>query len=157
MSTKAPGQTSLSTLLSTLTLTLHPETYIFLSLTTSQFVAPFPIPLADIALFFRESEGVTLVVPLPIAQKYGFDSDSDSDRVAYPCRMVTCNVQSSLEAVGFMAVLATRLAAKGISVNPVSGYYHDHLFVPLDRAEDSVLVLEEVAESARREMEQGES
>jgi hypothetical protein len=28
-----------------------------------------------------------------------------------------------------------------ISVNPVSGFYHDHLFVPVDRAEEAMRLL----------------
>lgn len=62
--------------------------------------------------------------------------------------MLTCAVHSSLEAVGFMAVLATALAESGISANPVSGWFHDHLFVPVHRAEEAVRVLEGVRERA---------
>ena len=51
--------------------------------------------------------------------------------------MITCDVPSSLDAVGFMAVITTRLAELGIAVNPVSGFYHDHLFVPVN-SEDVV-------------------
>jgi hypothetical protein len=36
-------------------------------------------------------------------------------------------VHSSLDAVGFMAAVTTRLAKINIGVNPVSGFYHDHL------------------------------
>ena len=59
--------------------------------------------------------------------------------------MITCKVHSSLEAVGFMAVIATRLAQKGMGVNPVSGFFHDHLFVPLGREEQALECLEELA------------
>lgn len=65
--------------------------------------------------------------------------------------MITLDVQSSLEAVGFMAVVAGRLAERGMGVNPVSGYWHDHLFVPLGREEEAVMVLRELAEESRRE------
>lgn len=44
-----------------------------------------------------------------------------------------------------MAVVATRLAASGMGVNPVSGYYHDHLFVPDGREDEAVAILKEVA------------
>ena len=44
-------------------------------------------------------------------------------------------------AVGFLAALLPTLAARGMGVNPVSGFFHDHLFVPADRAEDAMAVL----------------
>lgn len=56
--------------------------------------------------------------------------------------MITCEVHSSLEAVGFLAVVAGRLAELGMGVNPVSGYFHDHLFVPEGREVEAVGALE---------------
>lgn len=147
------GQTSLQTLLSTLTLILHEPTYVFLTIpssspsqqppnnSTPSSTLNLPVPLSDILLLFHEPEGITLVIT---------QSDADSRNLAYeyPCRMITCNVHSSLEAVGFMAVLATRLAEAGMSVNPVSGFFHDHLFVPVEKAEEAVRVLERVRDEA---------
>jgi hypothetical protein len=37
--------------------------------------------------------------------------------------------------------VTARLAEAGIAVNPVSGFHHDHLFVPEDRAEAAMEVL----------------
>lgn len=141
MATHTVGETSLENLLSTLTVVLHPTTYVFLTLTTSQAVTSLPIPYDDIIMFFREVEGVTLIVPLSIAEKHGLEYQ-------YRCRMITCNVHSSLEAVGFMAHIATKLTEGSISVNPVSGYYHDHLFVPENKAEQAVTILEGIREQA---------
>ncbi|EXJ78160.1 hypothetical protein A1O3_09321 [Capronia epimyces CBS 606.96] len=168
------GETSLSKLLSTLTVTLHPPTYVFLNIPVSDFegtnaASRFPIPLAEIILFFREpGDGITVIVELAVIERYqrqdqaqkSVENDSVPDTVGsrlktlyrydyqYPCRMITCDVHSSLAAVGFMATLATRLARRGISVNPVSGFFHDHLFVPAEKAEEAVRVLEEVREEA---------
>ncbi len=61
-------------------------------------------------------------------------------------------VHSSLEAVGFLAALTTRLAAAGISVNPVSAFYHDHLFVPENRAEEAVRLLVNMAQEAKKDL-----
>lgn len=149
------GETSLKTLLSTLTVTLHGETYVFATLPTSEFIAPLPIPLSSILLFFHESSttstepSVTLILAQSLAIKHGF-------KHTYPCRMITCDVHSSLEAVGFLAVLTRALAEKGISTNPVSGYYHDHLFVEERKAEEAVRVLEGVRDEAVKGMGNGE-
>ena len=40
-----------------------------------------------------------------------------------------------------MAAVTARLARDGIAVNPVSGFYHDHLFVPEERADDAFAAL----------------
>jgi hypothetical protein len=63
----------------------------------------------------------------------------------FPCRMITLNIHSSLEAVGFMARIATELAKHGMGVNPVSGFFHDHLFVPDGREQDAMAVLMEMS------------
>ena len=42
-----------------------------------------------------------------------------------------------------LAAITAKLAAGGISVNPVSAFYHDHLFVPADKAEMAMNLLSE--------------
>jgi hypothetical protein len=44
--------------------------------------------------------------------------------------------------VGFLAAVMARLAAHGISTNAISAYYHDHLFLPVDRAEEAMELLQ---------------
>ncbi|WYZ43131.1 hypothetical protein EsH8_VI_000830 [Colletotrichum jinshuiense] len=138
------GETSLQKLLATLTTVLHPATYGFVTLPPG---AELP-PLSETQLFFRESEGVTLVMTIEAAKARGLD-------YAFPSKMITLNVHSSLEAVGFMAVIATRLAAKGMGVNPVSGYFHDHLFVPEGREVEAVEELKNLALEKKKESESG--
>lgn len=94
---------------------------------------------------FRESEGVTLILEQGIAEKHGFTAS----QYTFVSKMITCDVHSSLEAVGFMAVISRSLADAGIGCNPVSGYYHDHLFVPEDKAEEAVRVLELMVQRAK--------
>ena len=38
--------------------------------------------------------------------------------------------------------MAAALAAEGISCNVVAALNHDHLFVPVDRADDAIAVLD---------------
>ena len=68
----------------------------------------------------------------------------------YPARMITLTVQSSLEAVGFLAAITAALAAQGISVNPVSAYYHDHLFVPIHQTDRAMACLHQLAAQANQ-------
>lgn len=139
-----PGEKSLDRLLSTLTTILHPSTYVFATIPDNDKEAKTP-PLTDVQLLFRESEGITVIVTLDVAQSLGLE-------YFFPCRMVTLNVTSSLEAVGFMAVVATRLAERNMGVNPVSGFYHDHLFVPVGREDEAIRVLDEVAREHRKQL-----
>ncbi len=86
---------------------------------------------------FREAEGVTLILSKAQADAAGLRYDA-------AFRMITLGVESSLEAVGFLAAVSTRLAEHGISVSAVSALYHDHLFVPVDRAGEAVALLRDL-------------
>ena len=61
---------------------------------------------------------------------------------------ITLTVHSDLAAVGMMAAVAAELASAGIPVNPVAGWFHDHLLVPWDRREEAVRRLEQLAARA---------
>ena len=73
----------------------------------------------------------------------------------FECRQITIDVHSGLAAVGFMPILTGVLAEKEISCNPVSGFYSDHLFVPVDRAEEAVRLLEGVRDRANADVRKG--
>ncbi len=128
----APGETNLAALLQTMQPILQPDEYVFCTVPPGH---PLP-PLAPVAIF-REVEGLTLIMSAAEAAQAGLAS-------VYRCRWITLAVHSSLEAVGFLARITGMLAAHGISVNPVSGYYHDHLFVPAERAEEAMQLLHEL-------------
>lgn len=86
---------------------------------------------------FQEEEGETLILLRDDAVSRGLSYE-------YPCRMITLDVHSSLKAVGLIAWIATELSRHGISVNPVSGFYHDHLFVPEGRETEAMRILGQV-------------
>jgi hypothetical protein len=50
--------------------------------------------------------------------------------------------------VGFLAAITARLAQAGISLNAVSAYYHDHLFVPWENRERAMQILKELGGSS---------
>ncbi|MFA6154898.1 ACT domain-containing protein [Mesorhizobium sp.] len=128
------GETDLKTLLSSMTPELRAGTYVFVSLAPDVSQPEGLEPM----MIFREREGVTLIVTE--------DAASASRLTAsFRCRMITLNIHSSLEAVGFLAAITARLASAGMGVNPVSAFYHDHLFVPADRAEEAMVLLRQLA------------
>jgi hypothetical protein len=142
----APGERDLRALLSSLTTTLHPDTFVFITMpdeVTSIGALP---PSLDARMAFQESEGLTIVTTRASANSHGL-------LYSFPSRMITLNVHSSLEAVGFIARVASQLAEKGIGANPVSGFFHDHLFVAEGREEEAVAALKTLAEEAGREQE----
>lgn len=132
-----PGETNLKTLLASMMPLLHPDPYVFCTLSRDSYrCMPF-VPLG----VFHEQEGVTVIAAQSEASEHHLPYEA-----IWAC--ITLQVHSSLSAVGFLAVVTTRLAEAGISVNPVAGYYHDHLFVPWERREDAMEVLKELSKSA---------
>jgi len=89
----------------------------------------------------QEDEGETLIVRRTEAERNHLT-------FTFPCRRITLHVHSSLDAVGFLARIATELAMYRISTNCVSAYHHDHLFVPAARGEQAVRVLRELQRRA---------
>jgi hypothetical protein len=87
---------------------------------------------------FHEREGTTLVVRREEAEHIGLPYQ-------FPSRLITLTVHSSLDAIGFLAAITARLSQSGISANAVSAFYHDHLFVPHDRAEEALRHLKELS------------
>ena len=87
----------------------------------------------------REAEGLSLILPAEIATGADFETSP-----AMKC--ITLNVYSSLEGVGLTAAVSAALAANDIPCNMVAGYYHDHVFVPSDKADQALAVLKALQE-----------
>jgi hypothetical protein len=119
----APGGTSLKHLLGSMEPILQPGNFVFATVSPSDTTFPNRLLQAHpFEMLFRESEGWTLIAEQATADALGLES-------IFPCRKVTLGVHSSLDAVGFLAAIITRLAESGLGINPVSGFYHDHLYV----------------------------
>ena len=125
-----PGETNLQKLLGSMSPEILPSVYVFATLPPG---AAKPAHIQPV-MTFREHGGDTLILLEEEAQATGLP-------YAFPSRMITLNIHSSLDAVGFLAAITTRLAAAGMGVNPVSAYFHDHLFVPADRADEAMALL----------------
>lgn len=85
-----------------------------------------------------EGEGLSIVVSVEAAKKLGATTE-----LVFTC--LTLNVYSALESVGLTATVATVLAEHGISCNVIAGLHHDHLLVPVSRADDALQLLEDLA------------
>jgi uncharacterized protein len=112
---------------------MQPGIFVFCTISEETEILVVIRPL----LTFREREGMTVVVRPEEAEHLGLACQ-------FASRLITLTVHSSLEAVGFLAAITARLAEAGISVNAVSAFYHDHLFVPQDRAEEAMACLQEM-------------
>ncbi|MEE2813750.1 MAG: ACT domain-containing protein [Verrucomicrobiota bacterium] len=111
---------------------LHEGTYVFTSVPIDTDINSLTV-VASI----HEAEGLTVVLPEQQAIQQGFP-------IQFRCSWITLGMESTLESVGLTAAFARALADKSIPCNVVAGTYHDHLFVPLDRADDALQCLREL-------------
>jgi hypothetical protein len=132
------GGRDLAALLRDMKPEMHNGIFVFCTIAED---AKLPATLKPV-LTFREAEGTTLVIPREEAERVGLPHQ-------FPSRLITLTVHSSLEAVGFLAAITARLAGAGISANAVSAFYHDHLFVPEDKAEQALRLLQDMSGSER--------
>ena len=86
---------------------------------------------------FRETEGLSLVIPKQSAIDNNISADSTY-------RMITLTVHSSLEAVGLTAAVATKLTDHNISANVIAAFHHDHILVQTEKAEMAMNALSEI-------------
>ena len=125
MSTAISG---LSELLRAMEPELHDGVYVFASVPPGSTLSGLGLePLAS----FREKEGLSVIV-----------SEREALEAALPvlfrAAWISLTVHSDLAAVGLTAAVAAALAEGGISCNVVAGAFHDHLFVPVDRAQEAL-------------------
>ncbi|WP_239020603.1 ACT domain-containing protein [Nakamurella antarctica] len=88
--------------------------------------------------FVAEDEGATLVIPRGEADNRCWAYDFVAARI-------TLLVHSPLAAVGLTAAVAGALGEAGIACNVIAGFFHDHLYVPVNRADEAMTVLRKLA------------
>lgn len=126
------GETNLNTLLASMSADLIDDLFVFVTLQDRKM----PDGLTP-RMMFQEAEGMTLILTKD-------DADAHALPFEFPCRMITLNIHSALDAVGFIARIATELAKHNMGVNPVAGFFHDHLFVPDGREHDALAVISQI-------------
>lgn len=122
--------TNLEYLLKNMNPYLEEEELVFCSLPPEKSEQYFPICQG----YYCEREGITLIISRHLADLEGLEYDLIFKRI-------TLDVYSSLEAVGFLARIAEVLAAQGFSINVISAFYHDHLYVQSHQAQDALETL----------------
>ncbi|PTB19037.1 acetyltransferase [Trinickia symbiotica] len=117
---------------------LNDGVYVFSSFHTDSDVSQFA-PLAT----FREREGLTVIIDEPTAVREGLP-------VLFRAAWITLTVHSDLQAVGLTAAVAEALTKASISCNVVAAAFHDHIFVPVERARDALAQLKDLQVRARQ-------
>lgn len=130
------GETSLTTLLRSMTPLLNEGAYVFCSLTDATQLQGVQ-PLGS----FQEREGLSVILQRQQAEQLQLEID-------YVAAWLTLDVHSALAAVGLTAAVAGALACAGISCNVIAGYYHDHLFVAHADGPRALGVLQQLADGA---------
>jgi uncharacterized protein len=122
----------LTTLLRSIDPQLHEGIYAYASIPNNRKLDDLSI-IASI----RESEGLSIITPETEALSAGLT-------ILFRCAWITLTVHSDLQAVGLTAAFATALGNAGISCNVVAGAYHDHIFVPVELAQQAMSVLQQL-------------
>ena len=126
----AGGESDLYYLLRNMQPVLEDEELVFCNLLPDQAEKYFPLCQG----YYCEREGITVIIGRHLA---------DLDELAYEFvfKRITLEVFSSLGAVGFLARITEVLAAQGISVNVISAFHHDHLYVQTHQASLAIEIL----------------
>ena len=138
MAAMSEAISNLAVLLRSMEPSLHVGTYVYC-------VAPHGADLSSLTpvATVSESEGLTLVLPEEQATKAGLP-------VLFRAAWITLTVHSDLQAVGLTAAFATALGRAGISCNVIAGAFHDHLFVPVEQAQQALEALRALQRDAGR-------
>jgi hypothetical protein len=119
----------LERLLRTLSPQRNPGVYVYaLAAPATDLMALQPIATV------HEGEGLTVIVEESRAAAAGL-------AIRYRAAWITLNVMSKLDDIGLTAAVAQALASAGIPCNVVAAVHHDHLFVPIEKADEALAVL----------------
>lgn len=120
------GETNLALLLKNMQPHLNDGEYVFCCVE-----ATLAINIADVLGFFREKEGVTVIISKALA-------DELEMAYSFVASWITLSIHSALEAVGLTAAVSKVLADENISCNVIAAYHHDHIFIAKKDAEKAM-------------------
>ena len=128
------GEEDLDNLLALLNPSLLAGDFVFCTVENAQYGDFADLqPIAS----YQEEEGLSLLLAKGAAESAGLAYES-----VFSC--ISLMVHSSLDAVGLTAAVSGRLAAHGVSANMIAAYYHDHIYVPQNKAQLALQVLAEL-------------
>ena len=110
---------------------LHEEEHGFATLPMTADWPQGLIPLAT----FAEDEGPSIIATVAQLTQAGLDHQPGWARISL-------TLATALDGVGLTARIATALADAGISCNMVAAYHHDHCFVPWERREEALSIID---------------
>jgi uncharacterized protein len=128
------SMTDLNEILANLNPVLHPGVYVFCRLPHGNSIHVDSHPVCIV----QEEEALTVIVTQAEADLFGWPYD-------YQAGWITLQVHSALSSVGVTAKISTALAEAEISCNMVAGYFHDHLFVPFEKVDQTMQILGDLA------------
>lgn len=131
-----PGETNLDKLLKTIKPQLNEGEFVFCVVQDLSQVST-----EKILFFFKETEGLTIVIQKELA-------DSLKLEYSFVAAWITLTVHSALDAVGLTAAFSEALTENGISCNVAAAYYHDHIFVATQDAENAMEVLKALSKGS---------
>jgi hypothetical protein len=122
------GETDLASMLRSFAVSRRPGRFTVASIDDA-------VPLGDgVEALLAESDGTTVVASVELAERRGWP-------IGFEAAWLTLEVHSSLESIGLTALVSKVLADAGIPCNVLAGFYHDHILVPVDRADEAEQVL----------------
>ena len=127
------GEKNLAVLLRDLNPVLHQGEFVF-----SLVEHVENLDLNELVCWFREEEGITIIVSRNYADRIGLN-------YSFVASWITLKIHSSLEAVGLTAAFSKALADEGIGCNVVAAFYHDHIFVNWADSAKAIQVLKRLS------------
>ncbi|MFA5351764.1 MAG: ACT domain-containing protein [Candidatus Gracilibacteria bacterium] len=126
------GISDINILLKSMNPKLRKGEYIFAVVTKNQAKTLNPV------MTFEEEEGETVVID---------KQEADAKKISYDSswKLITLTIHSDLQAVGLIAAISNKLAESEMSINVVSAFYHDHLFVSPERSEEAMQILKNIS------------
>lgn len=121
--------------LATLNAELGGEYVYYTATTLPEQLLPFAV--------INEEPAKTALITVQQASKFGIPSDEPT------FTRIILDIEDALNTPGLTATIGQTLASLSIPCNIVTGYYHAHVFVPTDKAQDAIDMLNDLSRQAR--------